>query len=308
MNALLFQAEASTSRLGWDALMAYVLLIAVSFIALIGGLVFYFVLRYHHRARVDRSGPVFFSLPLELAWTGIPLLLTLSIFVWGSKLFIEMRQPPPDALEVYVLGKQWMWEFQHADGRRELGELHVPVGRPVKLLMTSADVIHGFFVPAFRVKQDVLPGRYTTEWFEATAPGRYRLFCSQYCGTSHASMGGWITALGPADYQRWLAEGAGSVPLVEDGARLFRRLGCASCHREDRPGAGPPLAGLFGRTVQLEGGKAAVADESYLRESILRPDAKVVKGWAHRMPAYQGQVGEEQLRLLVAYLKSLQGT
>jgi cytochrome c oxidase subunit 2 len=293
--------------------MAYVLLIASAFIALVGGFIFYFALKYHHSVRADRSRPVFFSLPLELAWTAIPLALTLSIFIWGAKLFIAMREPPPDALEVYVVGKQWMWEIQHAEGRRELNELHVPVGRPVKLLMTSADVIHSFFVPAFRVKQDVLPGTYTTEWFEAAAPGRYHLFCAQYCGTEHSAMGGWITALAPADYQRWLAGGAEAseaVPaatMAETGSRLFQRLACASCHREGGAGSGPALAGVFGRKVALEDGGSAVADETYLRESILRPNSKRVKGWAPRMPTYEGQLDEAQLLQLVVYLKSLKG-
>jgi cytochrome c oxidase subunit 2 len=313
VNLPFFPVEASTAAPHVDALMAYVLLIALFFISLVGGSILYFAVKYHHRVRADRTRPVFFSLPLELAWTAIPLLLTLSIFVWGAKLFIAMREPPPDALEVYVVGKQWMWEVQHAEGGRELNELHVPVGRPVKLIMTSADVIHSFFVPAFRVKQDVLPGRYTTEWFEAVAPGRYHLFCAQYCGLSHSAMGGWVTALAPADYQRWLAgggDGAGAVPgatMAETGSRLFQHLACASCHREGGAGAGPALAGVFMRTVPLEGGGTAVADESYLRESILRPDAKVVKGWTPRMPTYEGQVDEAQLQQLVAYLKSLKG-
>ncbi len=306
-----FPVEASTAAPRVDALMAYVLLIALAFIALVGGLILYFVVKYHHRARADRSKPVFFSLPLELAWTLIPLILTLSIFFWGAKLFIAMREPPPGALEVYVVGKQWMWELQHAEGRRELNELHVPAGRPVELIMTSADVIHSFYVPAFRVKQDVLPGRYTTEWFEASAPGRYRLFCAQYCGTAHSAMGGWITALTPADYQRWLAgEADAAAPgttMAGAGAQLFQRLGCAACHREGGTGTGPALAGLYGRTVALEGGGAAVADESYLRESIMRPNAKIVKGWAPRMPTYEGRLDEEQLQQLVAYLKTLKG-
>jgi cytochrome c oxidase subunit 2 len=315
MSLPLFPLEASTLAPRVDALMAYVLLIVLAFIALVGGLILYFTVKYHHRARADRSRPVFFSLPLELAWTGIPLVLTLSIFFWGAKLFIAMRETPPGALEVYVVGKQWMWEIQHAEGRREIDELHVPVGRPVELLMTSADVIHSFYVPAFRVKQDVLPGRYTTLWFEAVAPGRYHLFCAQYCGTAHAAMGGWVTALTPADYQRWLsgdaaggvADASSGVTMAEEGARLFHRLNCAACHREGETGAGPALAGVFGRTVALEGGGKVLADESYLRESILRPDAKIVKGWPPRMPAYEGQLEETQLQQLVAYLKSLKG-
>jgi cytochrome c oxidase subunit II len=307
-----FPAEASTAAPQVDELMAYVLLIAASFIALVGGLICYFALRYHHSRRADRSQPVFSSLPLELTWSGIPLLLCLTIFAWGAKLFIAMRQPPPDALEVYVVGKQWMWEVQHAEGRRELNELHVPVGRPVKLVMTSADVIHSFFVPAFRVKQDVVPGLYTTEWFEATTPGRYHLYCAQYCGTEHSAMGGWITAQSPGDYQRWLAgeDGPGAahdVTMAEAGSKLFHHLACASCHREGGTGTAPALAGVYMRTVELEGGGTAVADEAYLRESIVRPNAKIVKGWTPRMPTYEGEVDEIQLQQLIVYLKSLKG-
>jgi cytochrome c oxidase subunit 2 len=315
MSLPFFPVEASTVAPRVDALMTYVLLIVLAFIALVGGLILVFIVKYHHRARADRSRPVFFNLPLELAWTGIPLLLTLSIFFWSAKLFIEMREPPPGALEVSVVGKQWMWEIQHSEGRREIDELHIPVGRPVKLLMTSADVIHSFYVPAFRVKQDVLPGRYTTLWFEAAVPGRYHLYCAQYCGTAHSAMAGWVTAQTPADYQRWLsggaaggvADAAAGVPMAEAGAQLFQRLNCAACHTVGGAGAGPALAGVFGREVALEGGGKVLADESYLRESILRPNAKIVKGWPARMPTYEGQVDEAQLQQLVAYLKSLKG-
>lgn len=289
-----------------DALMGYVLFVAACFIALIGGAIFYLAVRYHHSRRVDRSNPVFQSIPLEVFWTGVPLALTLSMFAWGSKLFIEMREPPPDALEIDVVGKQWMWEVQHAEGRRELNEVHVPAGRPVKLLMTSADVIHSFFIPAFRVKQDVLPGRYTTEWFTATKPGRYHLFCAQYCGAAHSAMAGWVTVLAPSEYQRWLSEPGAEPTLTESGERLFRRAGCASCHRAG--GTGPALEGVFGRRETLEDGGTALADETYLRESILRPDAKVLKGWPARMPAYEGRLDEAQLQQLVAYLKSLKGS
>jgi len=301
----LFPPEASTVAPRVDLLMGYVLFVAACFIALIGGAIFYFAVKYHHSRRVDRSNPVTQSIPLEIFWTGVPLALTLSMFVWGARVFISMREPPPDSLEVDVVGKQWMWEVQHAEGRRELNEVHVPAGRPVRLLMTSADVIHSFFVPAFRVKQDVLPGRYTTEWFEATRPGRYRLYCAQYCGTAHSAMTGWITVLAAADYQRWLSEPGAEPTMTEAGARLFMRAGCASCHRAG--GSGPALEGVFGRREALEGGGSAVADESYLRESILRPNSKVLKGWPPRMPAYEGRLDEAQVQRLVAYLKSLKG-
>jgi cytochrome c oxidase subunit 2 len=316
MTSAFFPAEASTMAPRVDALMAYVLAIVLVFIVIVGGLILFFAFKYHHPSRADRSRPVYFNLPLELAWTLIPLLLTLSIFFWGAELFVAMREPPRDALEVYVVGKQWMWEIQHAEGRREIDALHVPVGRPVKLLMTSADVIHSFFVPAFRVKQDVLPGRYTTLWFQAATPGRYHLFCSQYCGTAHSAMGGWVTALTPADYQRWLAGGAAGgvadapsgATMADSGARLFQRLNCAACHRDGGGGAGPSLSGVFGRRTALADGGTVLADESYLRESILRPNAKIVKGWPPRMPTYEGRVDEAQLQQLVAYLKSRRGT
>jgi cytochrome c oxidase subunit 2 len=316
MSAL-FPLAASTFAPHVDALMGYVSLISLAFIVLVGGLILYFTVKYHHRARADRSRPVFFSLPLELAWTGVPLLLVLSIFFWGAKLFIAMREPPPDAMEIYVVGKQWMWDLQHAEGRREINELHIPIGRPVKLLMTSADVIHSFFVPAFRIKQDVLPGRYTTEWFEATAPGRYHLFCSQYCGMAHSEMGGEIIALSPADYALWLSGPAttanpkvkGISPMMAAaGAILFQKYKCAGCHTPNDKGVGPALQGLFGRKVELEGAGSVVMDEDYIRESILRPRAKIVKGFDPNMPTFEGRVTEDEILQLIAYIKSLKRT
>lgn len=205
MNAPLLPDSASTLAPRVDLLMAYVLGITAFFTVLVAGSILFLLIRYRAAAEPDRTRPPLVSLPLELAWTGLPLVLTMSVFAWGAELYIDSRRPPPDALEVHVSGRQWMWHFQHAEGRRELGELHVPVGRPVVLRMTSIDVIHSFFVPAFRVKQDVLPGRFTDVWFQATAPGRYRLFCTQYCGMAHSGMTGWIDVLSPADYQRWLA-------------------------------------------------------------------------------------------------------
>lgn len=313
MTFPLFPAEASTMAPRVDALMAYVFGIAAFFSTLIASLILFFLIKYHHASGADRTDPPTQHLGLELAWTGIPLVLVLSIFVWGARLFVEERRPPPGAMAIDVVAKQWMWELQHPEGRREIDELHVPVGRPVVLRMISQDVIHSFFVPDFRLKQDVLPGRVTTEWFTATRPGRSRLFCTQYCGTLHSGMIGWVTAMTPADYERWIAGGPAERqslpppgPTMEDaGARLFLRLGCVSCHAAGFLGAGPPLEGVYGSRVPLTDGRVVVADESYLRESILRPDAKIVSGYAKRMPSFEGELDERQIEQLIGYLKSL---
>jgi cytochrome c oxidase subunit II len=205
---------------------------------------------------------------------------------------------------VYVVAKQWMWKLEHADGQREINELHVPVDRDVKLIMTSQDVIHSFYVPAFRIKQDVLPGRYTTLWFKATKPGRYHLFCAEYCGTQHSGMGGDIVVMEPRDYAQWMAGGP-SAPLQDTGKQLFSSLGCATCHRFDVQGRGPNLQGVYNKPVLLEDGRTVIADENYVRESILNPTAKIVNGFKPVMPTFQGIVSDEQLNALVAYVKSL---
>jgi len=228
----------------------------------------------------------------------------LTFFIWGAVIFFQERTPPADATEVYVVAKQWMWKIEHMEGQREINELHVPTGQNVKLIMTSQDVIHSFFIPAFRIKQDVLPGRYTTLWFKATVPGRYHLFCAEYCGTNHSGMGGDIVVMEPQDYAQWMAGGA-SAPLQETGKQLFAALGCATCHRFDVQGRGPNLTGLYNTDVVLEDGRTVKADENYVRESILNPTAKIVKGFKPVMPAFQGIVSDEQLNALVAYVKSL---
>jgi len=225
------------------------------------------------------------------------------IFAWGAVVYFKGRTPPSDSTEVYVVAKQWMWKLEHAEGQREINELHVPVGRDVKLIMTSQDVIHSFFVPAFRMKQDVLPGRYTVAWFRATKAGTYHLFCAEYCGTQHSGMIGSIVVLEPAQYEAWMSGGTGG-PLSATGEKIFAELGCVTCHRSDSQGRGPNLQGLFGKPVQLEDGRMITADENYVRESILDPGAKVVKGFKPVMPTFQGLVSEEQLNALVAYVKS----
>jgi cytochrome c oxidase subunit 2 len=216
-----------------------------------------------------------------------------------------MARPPADTLDVYVVGKQWMWKFQHPDGHAEVNELHVPVGTSVKLTMTSQDVIHDVYVPDFRVKADVLPGRYTHLWFKATKPGRYRLFCAEYCGTNHSGMVGWVVVLERAEYQKWLAGGTGSGTMAQTGEKLFKDLSCITCHREDTTGRGPTLIGLYGKAVTLDNGNAVEADEAYLRESIVNPRVKMVSGFQPIMPTFQGLVSEEGLLQLIEYIKSL---
>ena len=229
------------------------------------------------------------------------------MFLWGAQTFFHMTRPPRGAMEIYVVGKQWMWKVQHVDGAREINELHVPIGRPVKLIMGSEDVIHSFFVPDFRVKVDVVPGRYNTLWFTASQPGRYHIFCTQYCGTKHSSMIGWVTAMDPAEYQAWLSSESSGSSMSNSGARLFQDLACASCHLENGQGRGPSLSGAFGREVRLSTGQTVTMDDAYVRESILDPQAKIVAGFHPLMPTYKGLVTEEQLLQLIAYIKSLGG-
>jgi cytochrome c oxidase subunit 2 len=227
------------------------------------------------------------------------------MFVWGAWIFMEMQRPPEDALNIYVVGKQWMWKMQHLEGQREINELHIPVGRPVKLIMTSEDVIHSFFIPAFRTKQDVLPGRYTSEWFKPDKVGSYHLFCAEYCGTKHSGMIGWIHVMEPADYQAWLSGGRAMGSLADNGEKLFQQLACNNCHHLNDQGRCPNLVGVFGQNVQLTGGGVVKADEAYIRESILNPTAKVVAGFQPIMPTFQGLVTEEQVLQLIEYIKTL---
>ena len=226
-------------------------------------------------------------------------------FAWGSLIYFQEARPPKGAMEVYAVGKQWMWKFEHETGQREINQLHVPLGRDVKMIMSSQDVIHSFFVPAFRIKADVLPGRYTMTWFRPTKTGDYYLFCSQYCGTQHSGMIGEVIVMEPVAYQAWLSGGGASGSLASNGQQLFQQLGCSTCHRFDTQGRGPNLTGVFGKPVLLDDGRTVIADENYVRESILNPGAKIVAGFKPIMPSFQGQVSEESLMALVAYVKSL---
>src|SRR5499427_2455620 len=302
----LFPEAASTLASRVDALYFFLLGVAIFFSLLIAGLIVFYAIRYHRRTPDQVGEQIHGSMVLEVTWTVIPLLITMVIFVWGASVYYAMARPPDETLNIYVVGKQWMWKFQHLDGQREINELHVPVGRAVKLITTSEDVIHDFFVPAFRIKADVIPGRYVNIWFHATKPGRYRLFCAEYCGTRHSGMIGEVVAMEPSEYQTWLGGGAAEGSLASAGAKLFQDLACNTCHRPDAQGRGPVLEGLFGKTVTLQGGATVTADEAYIRESILQPAARVTSGFQPIMPTFQGLVTEEQLLELVEYIKSLQ--
>ncbi|HYE97920.1 MAG TPA: cytochrome c oxidase subunit II [Planctomycetota bacterium] len=301
----LLPEQASTIAGTVDAVALGLVVISAFFTLLISVLIVVFAVKYRRRPGREIGTPTRQNLALELAWTAVPLLIVLGIFVWGASVYYAQARPPDGALEIFVVGKQWMWKFQHPEGPREINELHVPVGRPIRLTMTSEDVIHSFFVPAFRVKWDVVPGRYTGTWFEATKVGEYHLFCAEYCGTNHALMRGRIVVLDPADYGRWLAGGGGEEPPPVLGRRVAERHGCLSCHVPGGSERGGDLAGLFGREVRLADGTSVVADETYLRESIVRPSAKLAAGWPAIMPSYQGQIGEEDLLRLVAWIRTL---
>ena len=303
-NFPLWPVGASTHALPVDLLYIFLVVLSAGTTLAIFVVIAIFSMKYRRRHGREAT-PIHGSLILEITWSVIPLGIFMVIFLWGAVIFFDERTPPQDATEIYVVAKQWMWKLQHPEGQRELNELHVPVGRDIKLIMTSQDVIHSFYVPAFRIKQDVLPGRYTTMWFRATRPGTYHLFCAQYCGTQHSGMIGDVVVMEPAEYQTWLSGGVPAGSLAQTGQALFQQLGCSTCHRFDVQGRGPNLTGVFGKPVSLEDGRTVVADENYVRESILVPAAKVVSGFKPVMPSFQGQVSEEQLDALIAYVKSL---
>jgi cytochrome c oxidase subunit 2 len=300
----LFPEQASTISVEVDHLMYFLMAVSIFFTVLIFGAIFYFAVRYRRRSDTELPVSVHTGWALEIVWSVIPFGLTMIMFGWGASIFFRESRAPDNAMQIYVVGKQWMWKLQHMEGQREINELHIPTGRPVKLIMTSEDVIHSFYVPDFRTKQDVVPGRYTMTWFEATKPGKYHLFCAEYCGTNHSGMIGWVYALAPQEYQRWLA-GSPSGSLVQDGAKLFEDLACSNCHKPDGSGRGPSLVGVFGSTVRLVGGATVKADEAYIRESILNPAAKVVEGYQPDMPTFQGLITEENVVQLIEYIKSL---
>jgi cytochrome c oxidase subunit II len=300
-----FPERASEIARDVDLLFSYLVGVSAVFAFGIAFCIVRFSIKYRRRPGDPPPPAVHGNLALELLWIVVPLALAMSMFAWGAAIFLRNAHAPAGADEIYVVGKQWMWKVQHLSGRREINALHLPVGRPVKLIMTSEDVIHSFFVPAFRTKADVLPGRYTMAWFDPVKTGDYELYCAEYCGTGHSTMIGRVVVMEPARFQEWLGGGVPGETLVEAGARLFGTLGCATCHSSTSGARGPHLAGLFGKEVRLRGGGTALVDEGYLRESILEPQAKIVEGYEPIMPTSKGQVSEEDLVRLLAYLKSL---
>jgi cytochrome c oxidase subunit II len=301
----LFPEQASSVASRVDALYFFLLGIAGFFTLLIFFAIVFLVLYYRRSAVRDRTishnGK---SWILETTWIAIPLALTMAIFAWGADLYFDVRTMPPGAINIQVVGKQWMWKIQHPQGRSEIDQLHVPLGQPVRLHMISEDVIHSFYIPAFRVKMDVLPDRYSSLWFEATKLGTYNLFCAEYCGTGHADMSGTVVVMQPAEYAAWLAGGESQAPVMA-GEELFTRFRCNTCHFQGGQPRCPSLANLFGQPVRLSDGRTVTADEEYLRESLLSPAAKVVAGFQPVMPTYQGQLSEEQIFQLIQYIKSL---
>lgn len=297
--------QASANAASYDTLFFALLGLtgAVALGLLATGIVF--CIRYRRGAQRHREPAPASSRPLEVAWIAIPLALFIATFAWGARLYAQLYAPAPDALTVYVIGKQWMWKAQHENGRREIGELHLPVGQPVRLILGTEDVIHSFFVPAFRVKQDAVPGRYTGLAFTPTRVGEFDLRCAEYCGTDHSHMGGRVIVMPPEAYAAWLARGATPGALAQRGFELFRSFGCSGCHTPGSRIRAPLLAGLYGRPVQLRDGRRVVADEAYLRDSILLPSRDITAGFEDDMPSFQGQLAEEDLIALVAWIKSV---
>jgi len=299
--------SASTYSGKVDALYFYLSGVTVFFTLLISGVLIFFVVKYRRRSPYEIPRPVAGSHKLETLWSVIPFVIAMSMFAWGAQLYFEQSRPPNNAVEVYVVAKQWMWKIQHTTGQREINQLHIPVGRKVKLIMTSEDVIHDFFIPAFRIKRDVLAGRYTTQWFEATKPGTYHLFCAEYCGMNHSGMIGSVVAMEATEFDNWLGGNSSQLSPAAAGQQLYETLGCVSCHgAAGEGGRGPALAGVFGSQVFLTTGRAIKADEGYIRESIVNPQAKLVNGFGPIMPTFQGQVSEEQLMQILAFIKSRQ--
>lgn len=305
----LFPDQASSFAWQVDALYFYI--IAVCLFFGVGVVIFatLFAFQYREKEKFEAGADIHGSNVLEITWTAIPFVIAMTIFVFGTVVFFNLYRMPSDATEIYVVGKQWMWKFQHGTGQREINELHVPVGRKIKLVMTTEDVLHDVYIPAFRTKADVVPGRYTYLWFEATKPGKYHLYCAEYCGLNHSGMGGWVYVMEQRDYDNWLAGNVTNQTPVEAGQDLFQnKLGCASCHQDNAQGRGPSMKNLFGKDQKLTNGQTVKVDDNYIRESIINPQGQIAEGYQPIMPTFKGQVSEEQLNHIVAYIKSLSTT
>jgi cytochrome c oxidase subunit II len=302
-----FPEQASTFAMDVDALYFFLVAVSSFFALLVAVVVIVFGIKYHRRHEGEVGARIEGNLPMELLWSVIPTLIAMVMFGWGASVFYHLRRPPDEAMHIYAVGKQWMWKFQHLEGQREINELHVPVGRPIKITVTSEDVIHSLYFPSFRTKIDAIPGRYTELWFEPTTPGTYHLFCAEYCGTNHSGMIGSVTVMEPTAYQSWLA-GGGEGSLAERGAALFTQLACNTCHLDNGQGRGPSLKDIFGKPVELADGSKVMVDEVYLRESILNSQAKIVKGFQPLMPTFQGLISEERLVALIEHVRSMSPT
>lgn len=300
-----FPQQASDFASDLDMLYFFLVGVSVFFAVAIAAAIIILALRYHRKKDLDKGADVHGNNLLEITWSVVPLVIAMVMFFWAANLYFDYSKPPEDAMEILVTGKQWMWKIQHPNGKRELNSLHVPVGRPIKLTMTSEDVIHSFYIPAFRTKSDVVPGRYTKTWFTPTKEGRYHLFCAEYCGTEHSQMVGYVEVMDPAAYEGWLTDGELTASPVEAGAKLFAQLGCASCHNGENNAQGPHIVEVYGRERTFTDGSVEVADQDYLRNSILNPQQQIVKGYPPIMPTFKGMVSETQLMQLIAYIKSV---
>jgi cytochrome c oxidase subunit II len=305
MKFSVFPVAASRMAAQVDLLYLGLVLISALYLAIIFVPMFYFLFKYRRGQKADRTPLRIKTWKIEAAWSVIPFLMMMGLFAWAADIYYYVERPPAGSLEVTVVGKQWMWKIQHVEGNREINELHVPVGETIKLIMTSEDVIHSFFLPSFRVKQDVVPGRYVTEWFRPNRKGTYHLFCAEYCGTDHSAMIGSIIVMDRAEYEAWLATGRPRETLAQSGERLFRELGCSGCHMGSSIIRAPRLEGLYGKPVPLEGGQVVFADDKYIRDSILLPASQITAGYANVMPSYAGHISEQELLQLIAYIKSL---
>jgi cytochrome c oxidase subunit 2 len=308
MNFPLFPPEASDVARRTDYLYGALICLSAFVMFVVFVPMIYFLFKYRRGKKADRSPIELPELKIELTWTVIPLIIFTGLFAWGADIYWTIERPPPDAMEINVVGKQWMWKMEHPEGNREIDELHVPLGRNIKLTLASQDVIHSFFLPAFRIKQDVVPGRYSTLWFKANKLGTFHLFCSEYCGTHHSAMIGSVIVMKPEAYQQWLARGAPGSTLAQEGEQLFRQYGCTGCHVNSTSVHAPPLEGVFGRPVPLQDGRFVMADDAYLRDSILLPAKDIVAGYTNLMPSYQGHLSEDDLLKLIAYLRHISET
>jgi len=306
MSALLPQASSIAPRV--DVLFWYMIGLCGFVVVGIFSTMIYFAIKYRAGSTADRTGKHKQSIGIEVTWTLVPFGMFIAVFIWSLFVFARLHSPPAATQTVYVVAKQWMWKIQHPGGQREIDALHVPLGEPIRLVMISQDVIHSFSVPAFRVKQDVLPGMYTDLWFTPTETGTYSLYCDQYCGLDHSKMIGNVVVMKPAAYARWLEENPAPESVATRGAALFRSAGCSGCHGADASVHAPDLDGLYGRTVHLADGSSVVADDRYIHDSILLPDKQVVAGFAPIMPSFEGQLSEEEVLALVAYIKSTSAT